>query len=67
MTFSITTNSDNSYDKIMEYLITNSITFSKETSGGHISLEVHGNTNDYTYFKEQIRTGVLLAHLVEMI
>jgi hypothetical protein len=65
--FSITTNSDLSYDKIMEYLITNSITFSKDSSKGYISLEVHGNSNDYTYFQEQIKSGVLLAHLQEMI
>ena len=65
--FQITTTSDSSYTKIMEYLISNSITFSKDTSMGPTTLEVHGNFNDYNYFKNLIDSGVIIAHLQEMI
>lgn len=64
-TFYLTTPSDSSYDKIMEYLISRSLTFSKDTSSGPIRLEIMGNTNDYNYFKEQIDTGIIIAHLQE--
>lgn len=65
--FIISTASDSSYDKIMEYLISKSLTFSKDTAGGPIMLEIHGNTNDYTYFKNMIESGVIIAHLQEML
>jgi hypothetical protein len=64
-TFYLTTGSDSSYDKIMEYLISRSLTFSKDTSSGPVKLEIMGNTNDYIYFKEQIEAGMIFAHLQE--
>jgi len=66
-TFLITTSSDSSYDKIMSYLISRSLTFNKDSSMGPITLEVQGNSNDYTYFKQLIESGVIHAHLQEML
>ncbi len=65
--FNITINSEISYDKIMEYLISKSLTFSKDSSSGPIHLEIHGSNNDYTYFKNMIESGMIHAHLQEMI
>lgn len=65
--FTISVNNDNSYDKIMSYIISNSLTFSKDSSMGSITLEVHGNSNDYNHFKSLIESGMLHAHLQEML
>lgn len=65
--FVITVENDNSYNKVMTYLISNSVTFSKDNSFGPIKIEVQGNSNDYTYFKQQIESGMILAHLQEVL
>ena len=65
--FNITPLGDHSYDKVMEYIVSRSLTFSKDTSFGPINLEVHGNSNDYTHFKQMIESGVIHAHLQEML
>lgn len=65
MAFILTTNSDSSYDKIVEKLITKGVYFSKDTNGGHISLEIHGSSQDYQDFKSMIDTGEIFAHLQE--
>ena len=65
MAFIVTTNSDSSYDKIVEMLISKGVYFSKDTNGGAISLEIYGNTQDYHDFKAMIDSGQISAYLEE--
>jgi hypothetical protein len=67
ITFYLTTASDSSYDKIMEYLISRSLTFSKDTSSGPVRLEIMGNANDYKHFKDQVDSRIIIAHLQEAV
>lgn len=65
MAFIVTTNSDSSYDKIVEMLISKGVYFSKDTNGGAISLEIHGTPQDYHDFKAMIDSGQIHAYLEE--
>jgi len=67
MAFILTTNSDSSYDKIMEKLISRGVYFSKDSNGGTISLEIHGSSQDYQEFKSMIENGIISAFLQEAI
>jgi hypothetical protein len=67
MTFILTTNSDLSYDKIMEKLTSKGIYFSKNSNGGTISLEINGSVQDYREFKDMIESGTISAFLQETI
>jgi hypothetical protein len=67
MAFFLTTNSDSSYDKIVEKLISKGVYFSKDLNGGTITLEIHGNSQDYQDFKSMIESGAISAYLEEAI
>ena len=67
MPFILTTNSDASYDKIVEKLISKGIYFCKEFNGENISLEINGNSQDYQDFKSMIDNGIIIAYLEEAI
>lgn len=64
-TFYISVNDDSSYDKIMEKLVSRSVFFSKDTSNGYISIEVQGNTEDYSVFKRMIDNKEIHAFIQE--
>ena len=67
ITFYIITSSDIAYTAIIEYLISHSLTFSKDTSSGPTVLEVEGCVADYKYFKDLIDNNQLHAQIHEVI
>ena len=62
-TFTVSTNSEIAYDKIMKYLTEKSLMFSREGSG----FEITGSTDDYLYFDKEIKEGRLYAYIQDMI
>ena len=63
MTFIIGTDSDGSFDRIMTYIVSKSLTHMKTQRGGTTEFEVHGLQENYNYFDTEIKAGRIRAYL----